>query len=147
MIAMAFNALPWWLPMLANAAAPDPQISGNWILAVLGAIGTIAAGFYGHAKGKSAQRFTLESPVPEVPFRKVPGVPSWNDHQQLIFRIDRLEKHFDELRREQSEQFKDILEHGAVREQRIMDKIDAVAREWHSRMDTQFGPKPHTRRQ
>jgi uncharacterized protein (UPF0335 family) len=132
--------------MLAQAPPVDPQISGNWILGVLGAIGTILGIVYGHAKGKSSQRFTLDTPVPEVPFRKVPGMVSWNDHQQLITRIDRLEKHFDDLRKEQSEQFKDILEHGAVREQRIMDKIDAVAREWHSRMDTQFGPKPHTRR-
>lgn len=145
MIAMAFNALPWWMPMLAEAA-PDPQISGNWILAVLGALGTILAGIYGHAKGKSAQRFSLEAPVPEVPFRKVPGVPSWNDHLTLIARVDRLEKHIDDLRKEQAEQFKDILEAGSERERRLADKIDAVAREWHARMDTQFGPKPHTRR-
>ena len=146
LLAMAFPGIPWWWPMMAEAVPVDPQISGNWILAVLGALGTLAAGFYGHAKGKSSQQVTLNSPVPTVPFQKVPGVPSWNDHMSLMARMDRMEKHLDDLRDEQAKQYKDILEHGSVREQRIVDKIDAVAREWHARLDVQFGPKPPTRR-
>lgn len=129
---------------LANTPPPDTMVSGNWIIGLIGAIAAGIALVLGKKQGikEATNNITLQSPMPEVPVRKVPGTVSWYDHSTLAERVGRLENHIDSLRREQADQFKDLLESGSVREVRIMEKIDAVAREWHARMDTQFGPKP-----
>jgi hypothetical protein len=143
---MAFNALPWWWPMMAEAAPADPQISGNWILAVLGALGTLAAGFYGHAKGKSAQRFALEAPVPEVPFRKVDRPVSFDQHTSLEARVARIETHLDTIQRDQAMQYRQILEAGSERELRMTEVINHGLREVHARLDGLATTRPPSRR-
>ena len=145
MIAMAFNAFPWWWPMMAEAAPADPQISGNWIIGVLGAIATILGVIFGHARGKSAQRFSLDSPVPEVPFRKVDRPVSFDQHSSLEARVGRIELHLDVIQRDQAQQYRQILEAGSERELRMTEVISQGLREVHARLDGIIKPHP-TRR-
>lgn len=97
-----------------------------------------------------AKALRIEEPVPTIPTRKVFNNVTWNDLQPIITRMDRMEKHLDDVRKEQSDQFKEILEAGSTREHRLTTHVDDVARAIHSRLDDvirdQHHPKPTTRR-
>lgn len=57
----------WAMPMLANAGAdPDPLISGNWLIAVIGAIASAAAMFWGKHQGKKE---ATETKITNQPIR------------------------------------------------------------------------------
>lgn len=133
------------IELLANAApAADPMISGNWILAMIGAITTAAAAFFGKAQGrKEAQRTTLESPVPEVPTRKVPTPPTYDAHRALEHRVGRVEEDITRIRDELKEdrrvaamQFQQLMQAGQDRELRLGEKIEGFANAIHRRIDT-----------
>lgn len=132
--------------MTTTPAAPATNIPGDWVLALVGLIiTTLLGGLVGKKIGKTeAQGMRLEEPVPTVPTRKVPGLVTWDHLQPLIQRMDRLERHIDDVRKEQSDQFKELLEAGAAREQRLVDKVDEMARAIHARIDDHL---PRTRRQ
>jgi hypothetical protein len=122
-------------PILANLP-PDPLDKIlPWITTFVGVV--LAAVF--KVQADKAKALRIEDPVPTVPVRKVPGVPSWNDHSNLVERVGRLESHIDKMRDEQAEQFRDLLIAGATRQEAIVkqlsDKIDTVARDWHGRLD------------
>lgn len=144
--------IPMLLMTLATATPEaDPQISGNWLIAAIGAVFSGVALLMGKKIGKAeAQSMRLEEPVPTIPFRKVPGVPSWNDHSNLVERVGRLEAHIDRMRDEQAQQFKELLTAGANRQteivEKLSEKIDAVAREWHGRLDNLQANKPRPTR-
>jgi hypothetical protein len=136
--------------MLANAApAADPLDKIlPWVTTFVVAVITAVLG---RALGKKeAQSMRLEEPVPTVPTRKVPGIVTWNDLQPLVQRMDRFEKHLDEVRREQTDQFKEILEAGATRAESLRTHMDDFARAIHSRIDDLMRdhnhPKPPSRR-
>jgi hypothetical protein len=97
-----------------------------------------------------ARALRLEEPVPTVPTRKVAGFVTWDSLQPIVTRMDRLERHLDEVRREQSDQFKEILEAGSQRADNLRTHLDDVARAIHSRIDDIHrdgnGPKPRTGR-
>lgn len=117
--------------LIANTP-PDPLDKilpwvTTFVVAVLAAVFKVQA--------EKAKAMRLEEPVPTVPTRKVPGLVTWNDLQPLIQRMDRFEKHLDEVRKEQSDQFKEILEAGSAREHRLTTHVDDVARAIHSRID------------
>lgn len=116
----------------------DPQISGNWVITLIGAIFSGLALLLGKKMGKAeAQGMRLEDPVPEIPTRtrKISQPPSWDQHEALIRRVTVIESELKQLRDENSREYKQLLEAGAAREHRIMDKMDAIARDWHERMD------------
>jgi len=145
-ISLAFGSFPWWWPMMAEAVPADPQISGQWILGVLGAIGTILGIIFGHARGKAAQRFSLEAPVPEVPFRKVDRPVSFDQHTSLEARVARIETHLDTIQRDQAMQYRQILEAGSERELRMTEVINHGLREVHARLDGLVKPSSSSRR-
>ena len=130
------------------------MISGNWLIAAIGALASAAALILGKNQGrKEAQRTTLESPVPEVPTRKVTTPPSWDAHRALCDRVTRLEDDFRSMsgdmktiKDEQTEQFRQLMVAGAERELRISEKIEGFARAIHSRIDQYLKPQTPNRR-
>jgi hypothetical protein len=126
-----------------TTAASDPMISGNWIIAVIGALSTAAALVIGKLQGKKeAQEMTLRDPVPTVPTSKVFGPPSWDLHQALTHRVttlengvERVEGDLKSIRAENSLQYTSLLQAGSDREIRIGEKLDAVASSIHRRID------------
>ena len=127
------------------ASTPDPQVSGSFILQILGwittfivaIVGAVAAAWAktrGRAEGR-AEAVTLGEPVPTVPTRKVFSPPSWDQHAALVDRVSRLENTTIELRRDVALQFRELLEAGGQRENRLSEKLDGMARGFHSRVD------------
>jgi hypothetical protein len=94
--------------MMANAAA-DPMISGNWIIAVIGAIAAGVAAVLGKMQGRkegmNSRDVTLQAPVPEVPVKKVYSPPTFSQHMEIVRRVDALEADQKILRREMAESF------------------------------------------
>jgi len=135
--------IPIVISTTTAAAASDPMISGNWIIMVIGAISTGIALVIGKMQGrKEAQRTTLESPVPEVPTRKVSTPPSWDAHRALCDRVLRLEEDMKSLHQEvkkgteaQADQFRQLMVAGADREIRISEKLEGFASAIHRRID------------
>jgi len=108
-------------------------------------VAVLAAVFKVQAEREKAKAVRIEEPMPTVPTRKVPGIVTWNDLQPLVQRMDRFEKHLDEVRREQSDQFKEILEAGSTRESRLTTHLDDVARAIHSRIDDMMRDHLHSK--
>lgn len=129
-------------------AATDTAISGNWLIAVIGAIASGAALIIGRMQGtRKARTTTIESPVPEVPTRKVSTPPSWDAHRALCDRVSRNEEAIAEVRRDMADvrrevvdNYKEILQAGADRERSLSDKLDGIARGIHARIDTIIKP-------
>jgi hypothetical protein len=131
---------------LANTPPPDPMISGDWIIAVIGALASAFALFYGKRQGlkEATNNVTLQSPLPEVSTRKVLTPPSWDAHQALRDRVTVLEVGLADLRRESINQYHELLKAGGEREVHLSDKLDGIARSIHSRIDELM--QPRTRR-
>jgi hypothetical protein len=127
--------------LLANAPVDPLDKILPWISTFVVAV--IAAVFKVQADRAKAVR--VEEPVPTVPTRKVPGAVTWDSFGPLVARMDRLERHLDDVRKEQSDQFKELLEAGSAREQRLLDKVDSMARALHSRIDEHI-PRPRNPR-
>ena len=118
-----------------TAAAADPMISGNWLIGFLGAAGTLIGVIRGHQKGKASQGVTLNTPIPEMPFRKVERPVSYDQHNSLEQRVARIEVHLDVIQRDQASQYRQIIEAGAERELRLTETLHAGLREVHARLD------------
>jgi hypothetical protein len=134
------------LDVLAAAAPADPQLSGAWVLALLGkifagAVLIIGAVFTGVKRGEKKERekvkgqISLEPPIPEVPVRKVMTPVTYEQHKALADRMTKAEVEIKEVRAAQSSQFVKILEAGQERETRLTDKLDNIARAIHARID------------
>lgn len=129
------------LQILAEAA-PDPMISGTWLIGFLGALGTLAGIFLGHQRGKASQGVTLNAPIPEIPFRKVERPVSYDQHNSLEQRVGRIETHLDVIQRDQASQYRQIIEAGAERELRLTEILHTGLREVHARLDAILNPPP-----
>lgn len=128
----------WWVPMMANASGGD-QISATAVTGIISAIFAglgLLAGKFIEKKKQSNEVTVLNQPVGVV--KHQPAV-TWADHAGLVRRVDRIDSHLDQLRKESSDQFKDLLEAASSREARIIDKIDDVARAIHARIDNWKG--------
>jgi hypothetical protein len=82
------DAYFWWVPMMASA---DPMISGNWIIAVIGALASAAAMFWGKKQGKrEAQEteVTLKPPVPTVRTQEEPEFVTMGEFNGHLKRIE-----------------------------------------------------------
>lgn len=125
--------------VLTLAASADPatgSVPGEVLIGVIGAIFSGVALLLGRKIGRDqAATLKLEEPVPTVPTRKVAGYVTWDSVAPLISRIDRMERHLDEVRREQSDQFREILQAGATRAESLRTHMDDMARAIHSRID------------
>ena len=122
------------IDLIANtAAAPDAMISGNWIIGVLGAVGTLLGIILGHAKGKAAQEVSIKDQP--VRFTKDQRPVSYDQHTALDARVGRIEGHLDAIQRDAGQQYKQLLEAGAEREMRLTEFLGAGLREVHARLD------------
>lgn len=82
----------WWWPMMASAPVPtpDPMISGNWLIAVIGALASAGALFWGKRQGKKEAQeteVTLKQPVPTVRTQEEPEfvtMAEFNGHLRRI---------------------------------------------------------------
>lgn len=132
--------------LLAETISGDTMISGDWMLKLIGAIFTGAALVLGRYWGKKeeAGKLTLQNPLPDFPTRKVSTPPSWDAHRALVDRVTALEHVTQELRRETSQQYHELLKAGGERETHLSDKLDGIARGIHSRIDEilQYAPRP-----
>ena len=144
--------------MLANAA-PDPMIPWSlltaFILAAIPILGAVwlKARAVGVKSANEGRDVTLKDPMPEMPVKRVYSPPSFSQHMNVVDRVVKLEKEADELReafhkesaairRDLSKQYVEILHAGHERENRISDKLDDIARAFHSRVDelVKFNP-------
>jgi len=132
----------------------ETLISGEWLTGLIVAVtGAIGSALVAYKKGAaSRQDVSLQSPVPEVPTRKVSYPPSWDAHRALCDRVglvetevvkcrDNFEAQLREIRREQSEQFIKLMQAGETRKDMIFDKIESMARGFHHRVDQLMGTK------
>ena len=115
----------------------ETLISGVWITGlVVAVIGAVGSALVAYRKGAASVTETrLASPVPEVPTRKVLTPPSWDAHRALVDRVTALEAVTQELRRETSQQYHELLKAGGERETHLSDKLDGIARGIHARID------------
>lgn len=105
---------------------------------VITAIGIAAAGIVtAFRKGQASPRqaVTLQEPVPEVPVKRVYSPPTYYQHHALEKRVERVEGAVDQLRRDQAEQYRMLMNAGEERKDKIFEKMDGIARGWHQRMD------------
>lgn len=60
--------------LLADAAASDPMISGNWLIGIIGALSTAVAAIIGKVAGHKAEasnrEVTVKKPVPTIQVRE-----------------------------------------------------------------------------
>lgn len=143
-----------FLTMLGDAGTkPDPMIPGSWVLSLVGLIITTVLSIVFKSQANAAaerakqaeekvKTMRLEDPVPTVPVVKIQGPVSWFQHEGLERRVSVLEQEFKTMEERQASQYLSLLNAGHEREVNIKDKIDGVAREWHARLDDQFGPRP-----
>lgn len=132
-------------------AKAETMIPGSWITTfVVALVGAITAAYMkisGRREGlrEATNNVTLQSPVPEVPTRKVLTPPSWDAHQALRDRVSVLESGLADLRRESISQYHELLKAGGERETHLSDKLDGIARSIHSRIDELLTTRPRPR--
>ena len=126
----------------------ETMISGEWltglVVAVITAVGSAALA-YKKGAASTAQNVSLQNPLPEFPTRKVLTPPSWDAHRALVDRVTALEHVTQELRRETSLQYHELLKAGGERETHLSDKLDGIARGIHARIDEILSTRPRTR--
>lgn len=127
----------------------DFMISGEWVLGACVALIPVIGAVWLKAKGagvrEATNNVTIQSPVPEVPTRKVTTPPSWDAHQALRDRVTVIESGLAELRRESTSQYHELLKAGGERETHLSDKLDGIARGIHARIDEFLATKPRPR--
>ena len=127
----------WWVPVMASAS--DGSVPGEVVVAIIGAIFTGLGVLAGKKLEKAATASDVTIKNQPVGVVKHQQPVTWADHINLVRRVDRIDSHLDAMRKESSDQFKDLLEAASSRENRIIDKIDDVARAIHARIDNWKG--------
>lgn len=90
-------------------------------VAVIGAVGMVWQRKAGEAKGRAQSEVTISGQPVSV--KKVTDMPTWADIRGLERRVEKLEAHLETIRKEQSDQFKELLSAGHEREVRIRDVV------------------------
>lgn len=146
---MIYPSMIYLLLAETAAAAPDTLISGTWltgfVVAVIGAAAAACANVQGRKKGlrDATNNVTLQSPMPEVPVRKVYSPPSFSQHMDLVRRVEAVEGGISDLRRDQAQQFIRLMEVGEKRKDDIFEKIDTMATGFHSRVNQLVSEQRH----
>lgn len=134
---------------LAQAGAAD---AGNMLHITAGAGAVVAIGtavglvFKGMRARLQRNKVTLQDPVPDIPVtmtRKY-NPPTFSQHMEVVRRVGTLEHSVGEIRREAAENYKELMMAGEARTNRMMDKLDDVARAFHSRVDDLVADRPQT---
>ena len=136
-----FN-LGCWMAEAAPAAGISAETAGAIIGSML--IALIGGGYVG-TRVASIQRVRFTEPLQEIPVKRVSSPPSWDQHSGLERRVTCLEAANHEMRREMAQQYREILESGGMREIRLTEKLDGIARGIHSRIDSLFPSHPPSR--
>jgi hypothetical protein len=144
------------IPLLAQAAEQDFQVSGKWIIALLVAVIPLIGAVWIKAKAAGRGETKISEPVPEIPTKRVYSPPTFSQHQDLVRRVGMLENETKEhreyveaqlrdIRREQNEQFVKLMNAGETRKDAIMESMNDMVRNFHSRVDQLIdGHRPHT---
>lgn len=117
------------------------MISGEWIIALLVAVIPLIGGVWvkakkaGERQANASRDVTLREPLPDVGVRRVFSPPSFSQHMEVVRRVETLEKDVREIRRENAEQFRKLLEVGESRKDTILQKLEDTARAYHARVD------------
>jgi len=125
----------------------DVSISGDWLIALIGTVvlslGGVALQFWraGKIAGKR-ESVTITEPVPTFPFRKVLSPPTFEQHNALEKRVDRIDQRVDQLENNLSKQFRDLMIAGQERELRLAELIREEVRSIHVRVDAIIQSKP-----
>jgi hypothetical protein len=143
------------LAQAADAAATGANniltIGAGALTALGGAVAAVLAVLKRRREAAQRNQVTIKPPVPEIPVtmtRKY-NPPTFSQHMEAVRRIDRLEHSVGEIRREAAENYKELMLAGEVRANRLIDKMDDVARAFHARVDDLLAnaptkPKPPT---
>lgn len=125
----------------------DVMISGAWLtsitVAVIGAVGAAAAVVIrAQAETRKARKevaesreVTIKEPVPEITTKRSYSPPSFSQHMDVVRRVDVLESDQRALRKDMSDNFMRLMAVGEERKDKIMEKIDDVAKGFHRRVD------------
>lgn len=121
------------MPLLA-LDTPDPGTFLQWIQVLLYLGGGVL--LFQTIKEKMGKRGPVEvaQPISARVTQEIPPV-SQEAVSGLARRMDHLERQFTELRETQGEQYREILQSGAGREQRINEHIDSAVGSVHKRLD------------
>lgn len=117
------------------ATAQKDGVPGEVVVGIIGAIFTGLGVLYGKMREKQAQ--SNEVTLKDQPIGVVKHQPAvtWNDHVNLLRRVDGHDDDIRDLRKESAAEFRALLEAANSRESRIMDKLDKVAGVIHNRID------------
>lgn len=130
--------------MMFLGQADGGMVSGPMIVAIIGALTTFAGVLLGmRMKNQLELRAKGEEKTNEEAAR-VYTPPTFYQHRQLEQRVVRLEQGIEDLRKDQAEKFTQLLQAGQERADRLIDKMDDVARAYHARVDQlmQHAPPP-----
>jgi hypothetical protein len=139
--------------MMILGQADGGMVSGPMIVAIIGALTTFAGVLLGMrmkspwekpVKGEEKPQGLVGGDEGSPAGGRVYTPPSFYQHRQLEARVVRLEMGIEELRKDQAEKFTQLLQAGQERADRLIDKMDDVARAYHSRVDQlmQHAPPP-----
>ena len=119
-------------------------MSGEWVLELVtkifvGVAALITAAWAAYKKGQAAPTTMTKIKPNPLKVREEKPLATKDELKEtearLVVRISRVEDSVDEIRDDQTKQFRMLLESGAEREMRVMAKIDQAARETHARID------------
>lgn len=115
-------------------ASPE-MMSGNFVIALVSAVITalVGGGLYKLKEAKDTVK--IEKPVPTVPVLLKETFATKTELADVKNHVLRVERSVGEIRREQSEQFKELLEAGEGRAERLSEKMDHGLRAVHARLD------------
>lgn len=125
------------LAQAAGAAGDGGGMLTVGSVAITAIGGAVAAVLVAFKRGQANPKVnaTLVEPVPEIPVKRVYSPPTYWQHKALEERVGKLETGMEVLRREQHEQFVQLMTAGESRKDLIFDKIDTMARAFHARVD------------
>lgn len=123
--------------LIANTADESPQLLPwitTFVVAVIGAVGAAFARKQGRQEADQ-RSVNLKDPVPEVPVVLKQQFATRHELCEVRSHIQRVEQQVGEIRDEQRQQFKELLQAGESRAERLGERLSAEIRGVHQRVD------------